>query len=540
MLVRRTSGFRFSHGMRRWSAGAALALMATGPACGETLKDALAAAYLYNPTLKAAQAQLRATDNQVSLAKSGYRPTVSATFQDGWDDIHTKVKTMATAAALPVCPTGNIGASTTATCGTNFASLPLNSLSGGGFGNGTSNPRLAQITATETLFDGFRTYNNVKGAEALVEAGREDLRGAEITVLLNAVTEYMNVVRDAAIVKLRQNNVKVLSEQLRATEDRFKVGEVTRTDVAQAQSGLAASQADLSIAQGTLYGDEALFAQFIGHPPVNLRDPGPPTKLLPKTLQGAIDIAEAENPGILGAIFRERAQQHQVKAVKGQLLPSLSLNASQSWANQPFGLPSVAFESETRVFGQLTVPLYQAGSVSAQIRAAIETLSQARQNVDAQRELARANVSSQWGLIIAAKGNVAAGKSAVEASRIALEGVREEEKVGQRTILDVLTAEQTYLNAGVNLVSFQRDLVVASYGVLANIGHLTANDISLAVEVYDPTRYYGEVKDAWYGWGAAVEDRQDPRVAPVEDSGRTPGQRSTDGPAYTQKLPQIP
>ncbi|HXR35088.1 MAG TPA: TolC family outer membrane protein, partial [Candidatus Binataceae bacterium] len=365
-------------------------------------------------------------------------------------------------------------------------------------------------------------------------------RNAEITVLLNAATAYMNVVRDAAIVKLRQNNVKVLSEQLRATEDRFKVGEVTRTDVAQAQSGLAQSQADLSIAQGTLYGDQALFAQYIGHPAANLRDPGPPAKLLPKTLQGAIDIAEAENPGILGAIFRERAQQHQVKSVKAQLLPNLSLNASQTWANQPFGAPHIGFTEESRVYGQLSVPIYEAGSVSAQIRQAIETLSQARENVDAQRELARANVSSQWGLIVAAKGNVAAAKSAVEATGIALQGVQEEEKVGQRTILDVLNSEQQYLNAGVNLVSFQRDLVVASYGVLAYMGRLTASDISLQTEIYDPTRYYGEVKDAWYGWGAAVEDRQDPRVAPVDDPGRTPGQRSTDGPAYTQKLPQIP
>jgi outer membrane protein len=149
-------------------------------------------------------------------------------------------------------------------------------------------------------------------------------------------------------------------------------------------------------------------------------------------------------------------------------------------------------------------------------------------------------VSSQWGLLIAAKGNVAAGHSAVDATRIALEGVREEERVGQRTILDVLNSEQQFLNANVNLVSFQRDLVVAAYGILAAMGRLTASDIALEAEIYDPTRYYGEVKDAWYGWGAAIEDKEDPRVAPVEVPGRNPWQRSTDGPAYTQKLPQIP
>ena len=310
--------------------------------------------------------------------------------------------------------------------------------------------------------------------------------------------------------------------------------------MAQAQSGLAQSQADLSIAQGTLYGDQAQFAQYIGHPPGTLRDPGPPQKLLPNSLQAAIATAEAENPGVLGAIFRERAQEHQVKQLKGQLLPSLSFNASYGWANQPFGAPSVGFEGDGRVYGQLNIPLYEAGSISAQIRQGIETLSQARQNIDAQRELARANVSAQWGLIVAAKGNVAAGKSAAEATKIALQGVREEERVGQRTILDVLNASQQNLNAGVNLVSFQRDLVVASYGVLAATGRLTASDIALQAELYDPTRYYGEVKDQWYGWGAALEDREDQRVAPVQDPGRAPGQRSTDGPAYTQKSPQIP
>ncbi len=540
MLSRKSSGFRFSQRVRGWVISAALLLAGGGPLHAESLKEALAAAYLYNPALKAAQAQLRATDNGVAQAKSGYRPTVSATIQDGWEDIRNKlVSQAAVPGSIPICATVPAGTP----CGSLVSSMPLSSLTSAGstlIGNGVSNPQMAQITATETLFDGFRTYNNIKGAEALVEAGRENVRNTEITLLLNAVTEYMNVVRDAAIVKLRQNNVKVLAEQLRATEDRFKVGEVTRTDVAQAQSGLAASQADLSIAQGTLYGDQALFAQYIGHPPVNLRDPGPPTKLLPKTLQGAIEIAEAESPGVLSAIFQERAQEHQVKAVKGQLLPTLSVNASSSWANQPFGAPEIAYTQDNRVYGQLTIPLYQAGSVSAQIRQAIETLSQYRQNVDAQRELARANVSSQWGLIVAARGNVAAGKSAVDATSIALQGVREEEKVGQRTILDVLNSEQQYLNAGVNLVSFQRDLVVASYGVLAYMGRLTAYDISLQAEVYDPTRYYGEVKDAWYGWGASIDDRQDPRVAPVDDPGRIPGQKPTDGAAYTQKLPQIP
>ena len=202
--------------------------------------------------------------------------------------------------------------------------------------------------------------------------------------------------------------------------------------------------------------------------------------------------------------------------------------------------PFIGKFDDTKVLGTLNIPIYEAGNVSAQIRAAIETLSQRRQQIDEQRELARFNVSSQWGLIIAARGNIAAGQSAVQAATISLQGVREEERVGQRTILDVLSSEQTLLNAQVNLVSFRRDLVVASYNVLSAMGRLTASDISLAAELYDPTRYYGEVKDAWYGWGASVESQEDPHVPAVRDPGRTPGQKSSDGPAYTQKLPPAP
>ncbi|MBI4724603.1 MAG: TolC family outer membrane protein, partial [Rhodomicrobium sp.] len=481
MLSTNISHFRFSLARRTWGSLAALLLSSSfiSPAHAETLKEALTAAYLYNPTLKSARAQLRATDNQVSIAKSGYRPTITATFLDGFEDTRTKVRNNLTG-VLPVCqgPLAFDG-----TCPSGATPLPLSTIGGGGGLNGTYNPRSAQIALQQNIFDGFRTYNAVKGTEAQVESGREDLRSAEENVLLNAATAYMDIVRDQAIVNVRQNNVRVLSEQLRATRDRFRVGEVTRTDVAQAESGLAQSQADLSIAQGTLYGDQARFAQFIGHPPGTLRDPGPPAKLLPKTRQAAIDIAQAENPGILAAIFRERAQQHQVKQVKGQLLPTLSLSASYTKSAQVGG-PEVLEQDDTRVFGQLTVPLYQAGAVSAQIRQAIEILSRRRQEIDEQRELARQNVSSQWGLIVAAKGNVRAGKSAVEATKTALQGVREEERVGQRTILDVLNSEQQHLNAQVNLVSFRRDPVVASYGVLAAMGRLTAYDIALQAERY--------------------------------------------------------
>ncbi|WP_251133903.1 TolC family outer membrane protein [Rhodomicrobium sp. Az07] len=533
MPFRSLSFSGFFRASRTLCSALALSIALGGPVSAETLKEALTAAYLYNPTLKAARSQLRSTDNQVARAKSGYRPRVNATLQAGRADTRTRYDNtnIGGEVALAACES-------TTSC-ENPSPLAFSTFNNQQGSNGVYSPRTAKVAVQQNLFDGFRTYNNVKGAEAAVEAGREEVRNAEQTMLLNAVTAYMDVVRDQAIVNLRQSNVRVLAEQLRATEDRFRVGEVTRTDVAQAQSGLAQSQADLSIAQGTLYGDQARFAQYIGHPPGTLRDPGPATGLLPKTLDEAIAIGRSENPQIIAAIFRERAQQHQVKTVKGELLPNLSVEASYTKGVQTQS-PLINQYDDARVIGTLNIPIYEGGEVSARIRAEIETLSQRRQQIDEAREITRQQVSSAWGLLIAAKGNVAAGEAAVEATRIALQGVREEERVGQRTLLDVLNSEQQNLNAQVNLVSFRRDLVVASYSVLSGMGRLTASDISLQAELYDPTRYYSQVKDAWYGWGASIESQEDPRVAPVEDPGLLPGQDSGDGPAYTQKLPQIP
>ena len=259
---------------------AALLLACASPVHAETLKEALTAAYLYNPTLKAAQAQLRSTDNSVSLAKSGYRPFISSTFQYGFEDFRATTRSVALGpGSVPICPGAvNANGKCALAPGESAGSRSLNSFGAGGTQGIRATPGTAEINAQQNVFDGFQTYNNVK----------------------------------------------VLAEQLRATEDRFKVGEVTKTDLSQAQASLAQGRADLSIVQGTLYGDQALFARFIGHPPRALKDPGPPERLLPKTLDAAIAIARAENPGILGAIFQERAQQHLVEQLKGQLLPSLT------------------------------------------------------------------------------------------------------------------------------------------------------------------------------------------------------------------------
>ena len=295
-----------------------LGIGAVEAVAADTLKEALTAAYLFNPTLKAAQAELRAIDNGVPLAKSGYRPTISATLSGAY---------------------GSVGGS--------YAS---------------------SLSAQQNLFNGFQTYNNVKYAEANVEAGREVLRAAELTILLQAATAYMDTFRDQAIVNLRQNFMRLLEEQLQATKELAKRHAATSTDVVQAKAAIFQSKVDLSIAQGTVNGDKALFAQYIGHPPGNLKDPGPATKLLPKSLQDAIRIAQNENPAIIGLVFSERAQQHLVKQIKGQLLPNLSIPLGYTSAN--------GGSQDAEVAGVLGVPVYEGGAVSAQARQAIEALSQ--------------------------------------------------------------------------------------------------------------------------------------------------------------------
>jgi outer membrane protein len=473
----------------------ALALFASvGSAQAETLRDALASAYLFNPTLKAARAQLRATDEEVARAKSGFRPTITGDIQASYQDVNTRPPSTQ---------------------------------------EGDSYPRSYGVTLNQPIFRGFRTINAIRGAEALVEAGREDLRASEQTVLLDAITSYVDVVRDQAILQLRQNNVKVLSEQLRATQERFDVGEVTRTDVAQARARNSGASSELSAARAQLQASRATYLRIIGKAPGTLRDPGPAKLGLPKTMDEALARGEAENPTILSAIFRERSQEHIVKQTKGELLPSVDLQANYTRSYDD-GTGSGDRSDVTTVTGRVTVPIYEAGEVSARIRQGIETRSQLRHQIDESRELVRSNVTSTWGTLVSARAQITSDTALVEANQVALSGVREEEKVGQRTVLDVLNAEQEFLNAQVTLATSRRDLVVASYSVLNAMGQLTSAVLALPVEQYDPSKHYDAVRNRAWGWSTSVEGTEsEPTVAPVTDPGRTPTQKKGDGPAYT-------
>jgi outer membrane protein len=330
-----------------------------------------------------------------------------------------------------------------------------------------------------------------------VQAGREGLRAVEQTTLLNAVTAYVDVVRDQAVVRLRQTNVDVLTEQLRQTKDRFNVGEVTRTDVAQAEARRSDAITQLYAAQANLKASRATYEQVIGHPPSNLAHPPTIVSLLPSRLEDAMTLGDGENPVILNAVYQEEASLYNVSQIEGELLPQVTLNAEFS---ERFDLSKTLNDQQvTTVMGRVTVPLYQGGGVAARIRQAKETNNQLKKEVEDARLRVHADVISSWALLQSTASEIKSAQDSLEANRIALEGVREEEKVGQRTLLDVLNAELEYLNSQVNLETDRANLVIAAYSVMSAMGRLDVAWIGAAAYVYDPNVHYKEVRRKWIG-----------------------------------------
>jgi outer membrane protein len=329
-------------------------------------------------------------------------------------------------------------------------------------------------------------------------ASRATLRIAEQTVLLAAATAYMNLLRDGAVLDLQKRNVEVLQEQLRQTRDRFTVGEVTRTDVAQAESSLATARSDYFTAQANLQTSIANYRQVIGVEPTRLEPARTIESLLPHTLGVAVQLALAEHPEVQAALHAVDAAALQVKLVEGELYPTLNLVGSVQNNYNFQGVPGSRFFT-AEVVGQLTVPIYQGGEVYARTRQAKETLGQARLQADLQRDLVRAAVVSSWGQLDTARGVIQSSNASVKSNEIALDSIRQEAEVGQRTTFDILFQQQQLLNARVALVTAQRDRVVASYAVMAAIGRLSAANLNLAVTEYDPTIHFDQVKDKWIG-----------------------------------------
>jgi outer membrane protein len=432
----------------------------------ETLESALIEAYRSNPSLNSQRAAVRATDENVPQALSGYRPKITASGSVG--ELYQDTTTKTTSAPNP------------------YINL-----------NGTVAPVSYGITATQTLFNGFQTGNRTRQAESQVLAARETLRSTEQTVLLNAATAYMNLLRDTAILDLQKRNVEVLQEQLRQTRDRFNVGEVTRTDVAQSESRLAAGRSSVLTAEANYKTSAAIYRQVIGHDPVNLTAASPVDRFSPRTQTEAVAFGNAQHPNVLTAQYNVDAALSQVKVAEGALMPNLSLQGSVQ-KNQMSSLTAVS-ALNLQVLGVLTVPIYQGGAEYSAIRQAKETLGQRRIDLDTTRDSVRQGIVQSWGQLEAAKANIEATQAQVQASEIALNGVREEARVGQRTTLDVLNAQQELVNARVSLVSAQRDRVVASYALLAAVGRLSPQTLGLRVPVYDAQVHYQQVRDSWAG-----------------------------------------
>jgi outer membrane protein len=452
-------------------AAAAVLLMAYAgpmPALADTIEAALVRAYQNNPQLNAQRAQVRSTDENVPQALSGYRPKVAVTASAGYQYTDTNVTS---------------GGSPTTIVRSEY--------------HGTDPPRSAGMTITQTLYNGNQTANKTRAAESQVSGAREALRVLEESVLLSAATIYMDYLRDAATVEVQKSNVRVLEQTLKQTQDRFNVGEVTRTDVAQSEAQLAAGKTQELAAESQLTTTKGNFRRIIGNEPNALAPGSPVDRFLPGSLPAAVELSLIENPNVTAAMFGIDVNFLQVKINEGALLPTVSLQAS---AQQSYEQSLTVF----RTFGasaiaQLSVPVYQGGAEYSLIRQSKENLAQQRLNLELTRDQTRANTVTAWGQLVAGKAQVASAQAQVTASEIALNGVREEAKAGQRTTLDVLNAQQALVNARIALVTAQHDRVVASYSTLSAIGRLSPQVLKLPTTTYDPSVHYQQVRDSWFG-----------------------------------------
>jgi outer membrane protein len=465
-------GFRSMRGVKVITGAAAavllMAYLGPAPVLADTMEAALVRAYQNNPQLNAQRASVRFTDENVPQALSGYRPKVSITASGGYQYTDTNVTQ---------------GGTPTAIVRTEI--------------HGANAPRSVGATVSQTLFNGQQTANKTRAAESQVSGAREALRVLEQTVLLAGATIYMDYLRDSAIVEVQRSNTRVLEQTLKQTKDRFNVGEVTRTDVAQSEAQLAAGRTQQLTAESNLTTTRSNFRRIIGNEPEQLAPGSPVDRFLPGSLPGAVELSLTENPNVTAAMFGIDVNYLQVKVNEGALLPTVSLVTSVQQSYEQTMTTFRSFGASSVV--QLSVPVYQGGAEYSLIRQSKETLAQQRLVLEQTRDQTRANTVTAWGQLVAGRAQVSSAQSQVTASEIALNGVREEAKAGQRTTLDVLNAQQALVNARVALVTAQHDRVVASYAVLNSVGRLSPTVLNLATTVYDPSVHYQQVRDSWFG-----------------------------------------
>jgi outer membrane protein len=448
----------------RIAAAILLIQMAATSARADTMEAALMRAYQSNPQLNAQRAQVRATDENVPQALSGYRPKVAVTASAGGQYSNQLVTSSSTGQKIEEGPQG---------------------------------PHAVGLTATQTLFNGNQTANKTRAAESQVFGAREALRLLEQSVLLAAATIYMDYLRDAAILEVQRSNTRVLEQTLKQTRDRYSVGLVTPTDVAQSEAQLAAGQTQELAAEATLNTTRANFRRIIGNEPSQLAPGSPVDRFFPATLGDAVNIALVENPNVTSAMYGIDVSFLNVKISEGALFPTVSVQATvqKTWQQTITQISQFAASA----IAQVTVPIYQGGAEYSLIRQSKETLAQQRLTLEQIRDQARADLVSAWGQLLASKSQVTSSQSQVDASEIALEGVRKEASVGQRTTLDILNQQQALVNARLALVTAQHDRVVASYTVLSSIGRLSPQVLRLPTPLHDPSVHYFQVRDSWAG-----------------------------------------
>ena len=437
------------------------------------MEQALARAYAANPTLNSQRASVRAVDEQVPQALSGYRPVIQGT-----GDIGVQRNVQTTAASSQ-----RFGGAT----------IPVPSETT----RETLKPRGVGVSAQQNVFDGFRTYNQVRTAESNILGAREQLRNTEQNVLFDAAQSYMDVLRDYAILDVRKNNVDVLKEEFRAARERFQVGEVTRTDTAQAEAAVEGANTAVSQAQAQLNTSRATYRQIVGEDIARPRAARSVDKILPKNLGAAISLSQAQHPAILAAFHGVDAATLQIRVVEADLYPQLGLEAA--FQRRYDDSTQITKSSVGSLVGRITIPIYTGGLTSSQVRQAKETAGQRRLEADISRDQVRQAVVSAWGNVESSTAQISSAQAQIQANTVALNGVREEAKVGQRTTLDVLNAQQAVLDARVTLIQAQHDRVVASYALLSAVGWLTASKLGLGVAGYDPNVHYEQVRDKWYG-----------------------------------------
>jgi outer membrane protein len=441
--------------MKLWAMAVtgSVSLLAMGASAqAQSLEESLALAYNSNPTLQAERARLRATDEGRIQARSGYLPQVSASASISSQ--HSESQSTFVIGGVPL----SSGSTTDST------------------------PKNYSVTANQSIYRGGYNGGAVDQATALIYAGRESLRSVEQTVLVDAITAFMDVRRDSEVVNIRRSNADVLSQHLQAARDRFEVGEITRTDVAQAEARLSGAQAQLSQAQSQLATSRAAYERVTGQPPATLQDP-PALPDLPDALADAAETAYRFSPQLAAAQYGEDAASHSIRMARSSLRPQVSLSASASGSRD--GSFAGDQRDSTQIVGQVSVPLFTGGLNRSRVRAAIAQEDQARQQVMLARRQVTEGVTNTWNSYSTSLAVIESSRQAVRANEIALDGVEQEAYVGLRTTLDVLDAEQELLSSRLLLVTAERDSYVAGYRLLQAMGLLSAERMGLNVEVYD-------------------------------------------------------